>query len=667
MRLFLLALVALTAVTILPASGYSSDERMPGRVPVAEKKKEDKPRKTAPAKKPDSERTKPVSSSAQKAPGNTAEKKAEPRAEDKKEEDVKADPPVKTEEPKPAAAPDDTATKDQKDQDNAAPEDSAAAPAINTPQPRVGMRMNVREMENLGPLTNPLLGSLGNDLWDGTARSTLQRFIPQLPAGDTDRPLQLLTRRVLLTNGDVGMLRNDVSSPGGADLFTLRLEKLLEIGAFHDAVSLYTLIEGEPAHDRLARAGVIALMQGGYPAQACLEANVANRDSSPDDTTRTFWVQVDALCTFIQGQSLRKASGGKSDGLMRRFFGGNVEGSRVISSLVSRSNYRHIVDNPADIESLSGIERAALRGLGRLDYSRFKMRKLQDMQSVALMTMALDPNMPASTRMTLHIEAARRGLIDPETLGAFYLTLAEGPSSAGLPARYMAYTKAETTSHKADILGPLLDGGDSLISLLPFAQGVADINPDGLSPNGREKGLDLILQAGIVPPAKWVVSWLRAESGDSNKSRESILLYLANLLPENLPTESVAFPDEALKPLFADAKSAEALEIWAIFSGLNRTDVLKNIADLEVYEKHVDLTVINDYVMPVDSVMELIRDAAANSRIGETALLSAVALKNHETGKTHPAVLRDVLRSLETVGLKEEARKLALGVLLGFK
>ena len=124
--------------------------------------------------------------------------------------------------------------------------DASKAPPVNTPQPRTGKIMKRVDMESLGPLVNPLKGALGNDMWDGTARSTVQTFLPELPAGNTLRTVQLLTRRVLLSDGDAKLLRNDTAPKDGEDIFTLRLEKLLEMGAYKDAFDLYTLIRGEP-------------------------------------------------------------------------------------------------------------------------------------------------------------------------------------------------------------------------------------------------------------------------------------------------------------------------------------------------------------------------------------------------------------------------------------
>lgn len=553
-------------------------------------------------------------------------------------------------------------------------QDPNKTPVVNTPQPRTGMTMDRKAMESLGPLTNPLKGGLGIDMWAGTARSVVQEFLPQLPAGNTIRPAQLLARRVLLSNGDIGMMRNDKSPEAGQDLFTLRLEKLIEMGAYSDAVDLYTLIEGEPGHDRLAHAGIMALMHGGFPAQACLEVRAAHKDQSAQPDPDGFWPQIEAVCTFIQIQSVKAIADQSYTKISLNGLGTSpvtgVPGSKILTTLASRSDYRHAVSSPADVAELSNLERAVLKGLGRLDYTRLKIKKIYEIPGPVLMSMASDPNMPGHLRIALNVEAAGRGLIDADDLGALYIAVAKDSRDAGgLAARYAALMEAETTPEKNAIVAGVLEGKGRRLPtpLLPFAPMVSDVNPDGLSPQALETGLLLMLTSGIVPSERWLSAWLRSESGDSQKSRDQVLLYLANLLPENLPTNSTPFPDEQVKMLFTPQNSPEALRIWAVFAGLGRQDVLHNVASKNFYEKHVDLTSANDYVMPSSSLLEKLHDAAQNGRLGEVALLASVALNNDNPETTHPGTIQEVLKSLETVGLKEEARHMALGVVMSLK
>jgi len=641
---FLAVIPAFLAFTLLCTAPVGASDRMPGRIPVSEPKKEESETKpVSPAPKSD-DRT---AGSKTKAPAPVADKPADSA--------TKKTPPRKAE----AEKAEDT------------PEAPPPVPVVNTPTPNTGMTMAQREMESLGPMTNPLRGSLGSDLWDGSGRPVVHTYIPQMPDGTSLRAAQYLTRRILLTNGDVKMLRGNHSVPAGEDLFTMRIEKLLEIGGYKDAVNLYTLIEGEPSHDRLARAGIYALMLGGAPAQACLEVKAAHRTTTPQPDADIFWPQMDALCTFVKQQSIQSITP-SARATLNKDEASVLDSSRILTALVTRNNYRHPVASPDDLDSMSLMERAVLRGLGRLDYSRLKIRKLDQVSAPALMLLATDPNVPEATRFTFNIEAARRGLLDPSQIGEFYLELADGRDDApGIQGQYLAYTNAEKESQKAAITKSLLENGSgseqNLLGMLPFASSVPSINPSGLSEKSIESGITLMLSAGMVPPVRWVRAWLKPETADSVQKAEKLRLYLANLLPENLPTESTAFPDEVLKSLLPAPESAELLEIVSLFSGLGRTNALHNVIDTAVYEKLINLTAPNDYVMPRDGLVEKIREASRNGRLGEVALLSTIVLKDYQSGTTHPGVLKELLESLETVGLKEEARHIAMGVMLGLK
>lgn len=553
-------------------------------------------------------------------------------------------------------------------------------PVVNTPQPRTGKTMDRKSMESLGPLTNPLKGSLGDDMWTGSSRSVAQDFIPQLPNGDTLPAVQILARRVLLSNGDVDLLKSDKQPEAGHDLFTLRVKKLLEIGAYADAVNLYTLIEGEPGYEQLARAGVMALMFDGYPAQACLEVKAAHKvgDKSASESDN-FWPQIEAVCNYVQADSLKSIKGStKEDTAPALPPVTGIPGSKILTTLVSRADYRHNVSSADDLEELSEMERAVLRGMGRIDYSRLKIKKIETIPSTILMMMAGDPNLPPEARLTLYIEATNRGLITADGLGAFYTDTAKKTEAAGpntepsnsIFGRFVAASKPDAAgSERNNIVSTLLEShsrDDRPTILLPFADMVPAINPDKLSARAVRTGLILMLQDGLSPPERWVKAWLKGESDDSRKSVEDLRLYLANLVSENLPTESATFPDDALKPLFPDKETAESLDIYASFAGLGQEKMLEKAVSRDVYEKHIDLTLTNDYVMPVGGLIDKLREAAQSNRLGETALLAAVALKDYDPAKTHPGVIREVIKGLETVGLKEEARNIALCVVLGF-
>src|SRR5690606_36572727 len=85
--------------------------------------------------------------------------------------------------------------------------------------------------------------------------------------------LQDLQRRLLLTPSDAEFFASGRRPEDGADLLTIRMEKLIEMGLYDDAAELYRRMVDEPYHVNLARHGIHALMLSGRGALACMEVN----------------------------------------------------------------------------------------------------------------------------------------------------------------------------------------------------------------------------------------------------------------------------------------------------------------------------------------------------------------------------------------------------------
>ncbi len=68
----------------------------------------------------------------------------------------------------------------------------------------------------------------------------------------------------------------------------------------------------------------------------------------------------------------------------------------------------------------------------------------------------------------------------------------------------------------------------------------------------------------------------------------------------------------------------------------------------------------NPAVMPQPSIWRSLELAASNVRVGETILLSLLAIGHTGPLEANPIVLHKVLISLRKIGLEKEARNLAL-------
>jgi hypothetical protein len=98
---------------------------------------------------------------------------------------------------------------------------------------------------------------------------------------------------------------------------------------------------------------------------------------------------------------------------------------------------------------------------------------------------------------------------------------------------------------------------------------------------------------------------------------------------------------------------------------LDKTAKLHKYTDKVAYEKNLDLTSGDRYVMPLVSLIDDLEKAEEERRLGEVVLLSAVMLQGAPPDKVNAGVLREAVNGFETVGLTKEARELTMEVVLG--
>jgi hypothetical protein len=185
--------------------------------------------------------------------------------------------------------------KNAAESDNARARMNAAAVPVQPELPPV-QTIPLGQLEYYGLLKGAADHSLGIDMWIGSSHGPVSEMLPQIPARSRYRTLDDLTERMLLTHTDAQYMGGGKSSTPGEDLMTLRLEKLIDIGAYDDAARLYALNPGKPYHEKLARAGVTAMLYSGRKALGCLEVKAFASSYTGD----VFWQQLEGICdTFL--------------------------------------------------------------------------------------------------------------------------------------------------------------------------------------------------------------------------------------------------------------------------------------------------------------------------------------------------------------------------------
>ena len=124
-------------------------------------------------------------------------------------------------------------------------------------RPTVLKNAKLNNIESLGIFKTPQQGSLGRDLWSNGDRRNIASLMSALPSKTENYALQRLRNGLLLTAANTQLLKDKAPARDGGDMFTMRLENLLRIGAYDYAAKMYETLGDEPYHPRLAKAGII--------------------------------------------------------------------------------------------------------------------------------------------------------------------------------------------------------------------------------------------------------------------------------------------------------------------------------------------------------------------------------------------------------------------------
>ena len=110
---------------------------------------------------------------------------------------------------------------------------------------------------------------------------------------------------------------------------------------------------------------------------------------------------------------------------------------------------------------------------------------------------------------------------------------------------------------------------------------------------------------------------------------------------------------------------ARGLRVFSIFEALGQrvpAAYWSNLAAME--DLPDDRTVSDDKSFSSTNLLRL-RDAARRGQKGETVMLALICLGEDGPAQVDPAVLDEVMRSLGSVDMAQEARSLALEAMIG--
>ncbi len=518
---------------------------------------------------------------------------------------------------------------------------SKAAPDIE--------QQNDIDADTLALYTSQSDGSLGQNLWTGLSRDEVIKGLHALPVPRFSPSLRELTLRVLLSKATVAPSKAD---PPVTDVFAARMSKLIELGAFREAMSLYEKLDSPATTAEAALAGMKAFVGNGQVAIACLEQKALDPTLKSDDP---FWKDLDQFCqTFIKGD----AQSGPDDlqSLMRA-----AVAYAEAEKIVSPSQFE-------DLNSRSLIHLMVLSKAGILDRGKWSVANAAKLDpSVIAFLLAQQPE-KVEQKLSLFTVAVAHGIRSPQDLETAFKETAASPVPHGDWAPFLnTYTKLVNAGSDADRikhLKTLLALSDTVtpVAFAPLTPLLTELKPAApLTADEARIVLRSFISAGAQIPLAWV-SYAYGQPSDGVDSGESELLAVWNNPVSDPPKEGqkTSAPAKAKKPPLTK-ELAYSLILQAYLKDEDQTSP----ADKPAYDNFLSLTGPTNYVMPSGELTESLKKAAQAGSLGKILLYSLQMLNGEKVDQIHPQTLSQVLKALKTAGLSEETVSLAHEALEG--
>lgn len=562
--------------------------------------------------------------------------------------------------PHSAGEPAENKEKDSEDGGGKAPESAGDVASVkeNTPPPSKRAKTDYIRLESAGLISHMGDGGLGIDLWDGSERAFVSWLIRSEPSAMRYRTLTDLTRRALMTKADTGLLKNEGEIEPGQDLLTLRIGKLSEMGSFSEAAKLYTGIpQDKPYHENLARTGILALLYDGQESLACLEARAFDGFRADPD----FWATLDTVCDYILSKN-----GEKKDGAEKAESA--AVSSKIVGQVLEKESFRLTLATTGDFTNLKPLEKALLTIDSRIDYSALKKAAWDKLAPLDVALLLNDSSLPEPIRFRLMTVAVRKGIRTDRHLTELYDSGKKDGDDAPQSLKHEPLAKLYQSAGDAggkERISPVqqamdMAGKTGITPLRPFAPLLVDIDPSALSAGAARTGMRVLIVTGTKPPKSWLDRWKAIRT----ESRTDLLIDIALDIASDFSTDISSDPVRLEKSVSSLPEAQKQL-VLAIYKRLDTTQKLHNDADNGIYEKKLDLTFGSDYVMPSTSLIDTLEKAKSENRLGEVVLLSAMALHGVPSANMYAGLFDEVADGLSSVGLKKEARALAVELVLG--
>ena len=520
-------------------------------------------------------------------------------------------------------------------------------------------RLDDIDLEAVGVL-DARTGGLGNEMWRGSKRHVVSRLLARLPDQLDSAALRDLARRLLLSAATPPQDDRESGSGPANDLLRLRVERLAALGEVESLNRLLRVVPERYANEAIQKARVETYLLANDPDSACNSV----RNAVAGGLQSLYWQKAMVFCQIHAGEMNGAALGVD---LLREQELSDETGFIALAEALSTGTLSDVpvVGDPSVFE-LSMLQRfdlpvtpaASVEDRPGLLYALAGASGVEIRQRIKAAERAVSGGtMPAKRLARLYgiIEFAAEDLA---AAPARALELEEPRNRALL---FQAAMGAADSRAQATIIQAALDAADSppayrtairlyeplllAISPAPDLAGFAGTAGRALFALGRydraESWIDLARQEALVEPAAAAaitMLWPYARLAGSR----------AFGWDGNLTSWQSAHRD----------KDPVTLGQWVTFlqTALSALGESRPLDWSELAATAEDQA----GVLPDASILYALESAGDGGRVGETVLLSLLAIGRDGPGAAHPIALERVLVALRQVGLEREARAIAI-------
>ncbi len=514
--------------------------------------------------------------------------------------------------------------------------------------------------DSIGTL-DPRAGGFGIEMWEGSDRRIVTRLLGLLPDAMSSRGMRALARRLLTSVASPPIHQYEISEEVEQSLLDLRIERLMALGEIAELDRLLAVVPSRLDDEPRARTRVDVQFLVHNSTEACrlVRNGIASYHQVP------YWQKAMVLCQMIAGDVDQMMLGLD---LLRE----TGDDDPVFFALTG-ALFGTEPQIPEDAR-LSPLHLAMMQTIGAV----LPPGQIAGASPALLSAIALAPNLDSGQRAAAAERACAMGLLDGAVLTRAYDGLSFTPEEiagaigaietmTGVRLHALLYQAARDQNlpaARAEILRVALEHGkaeglyQALVPVyLPLLSAIP-VTPE-LTWFAADAGRALYAAGRYEQASAWLM--LGRQEALMNPQASTAA---ASLWPYSRLAGGAALTTDGTLATWRDLRAgmagdrAESLHrgqtlLRAAFQALGEQDPL-------TWGQIAAAGETANRIAPNAALLYALDDASESRRIGETVLLSRIGLGPEGPGESHAYALSAALPALGRVGLRTEARTLAI-------